>query len=123
VDDGRGPGLPARILPYQEEEFDEAEDANEGYKDNSIFLLDARMFKSDKLPALYSLAKKLEGLTRHAYHEDHWFDGSHFALTGPLWHAAEGKALKMVKPFRATSWSWASLEGPLEYLDFPSVVD
>jgi len=73
---------------------------------------------SYKLPALYSLAKKLQDVTGHAYHEGHWFDGSNFALAGLLWHAAPRKILKKEHSDRAPSWSWASLEGPLAYLDF-----
>ena len=73
---------------------------------------------SDKLPALQSLAERLAELTGHPYHEGHWFDGSQFCLTGLLWRVTKGMSLKKVKPARAPSWSWVSLEGPLRYLDF-----
>lgn len=73
---------------------------------------------SDKLPALYSLAKTLESLTHHQYHEGHWFDDTKFPLTGLLWHPATDARMNKVEPLRAPSWSWASLDGPIKYLDF-----
>ncbi|KFZ25101.1 hypothetical protein V502_00422 [Pseudogymnoascus sp. VKM F-4520 (FW-2644)] len=102
-----------------EEPFGSIADFHSLWAQNIVFFSRCGLTKaSDKLPALFSLAKKLEEITKYNYHEGHWFDGSRFALTGLLWHSTGRTALQKVKSSRAPSWSWASLEGPFEYLDF-----
>ncbi|KAI1259834.1 heterokaryon incompatibility protein-domain-containing protein [Xylariaceae sp. FL1019] len=67
---------------------------------------------SDKLPALSGIA--------HAYAQQHnaeyvaglWLDA---IATGLLWHCRDAESLKRPSTYRAPSWSWASVDGPVEF--------
>lgn len=72
---------------------------------------------NDKLPALHSLTLELGSILGFPFHEGHLFDDTRFVLTGLLWRAERGSSL--VKPFqpRAPTWSWASMDGPIDFAD------
>ncbi|KAI0152952.1 heterokaryon incompatibility protein-domain-containing protein [Xylariaceae sp. FL1272] len=67
---------------------------------------------SDKLPALSGIA--------HAYSQRHdaeyvaglWLDA---IATGLLWHCRDAESLQRPATYRAPSWSWASVDGPVEF--------
>jgi hypothetical protein len=74
---------------------------------------------NDKLPALLSLSMELEKLTGDEYHEGHWhwLAGTPLFISSLLWHADNGAYLKKPPKFRAPSWSWAALDGSLDFAD------
>ncbi|CZR50470.1 uncharacterized protein PAC_00343 [Phialocephala subalpina] len=74
---------------------------------------------SDKLPALLSLSMELGKLTGDEYHEGHWHSlaGTPLFVSSLLWHAENGDYLKKPPLFRAPSWSWAALDGSLDFAD------
>ena len=74
---------------------------------------------NDKLPALLSLSTELGKLTGDEYHEGHWhwLAGTPLFISSLLWHADNGAYLKKPPQFRAPSWSWAALDGPLDFAD------
>ena len=72
---------------------------------------------SDKLPAILSLSNELQELTGHEYHEGHWFDGTPFVFSSLLWRAGKDNTLRKPPRYRAPSWSWAALDGPLDFAD------
>ena len=72
---------------------------------------------SDRFPALSGLAKAFAGKTHDTYLAGIWRGDFHRGL---LWHrsymgSAPARTLKWSRPseYRAPSWSWASLEGPV----------
>lgn len=72
---------------------------------------------NDKLPALYSLTLELGSILGLTFHDGHLFDDIRFVLSDIPWRAAKGSSL--VKPCqpRAPSWSWASMNGPIDFAD------
>jgi hypothetical protein len=74
---------------------------------------------SDKLPALHSLSTELGKLTGDEYHEGHWhwLAGTPLFVSSLLWHTSNGDYLKKPPLFRAPSWSWAALDGYLDFAD------
>lgn len=74
---------------------------------------------SDKLPALLSLSTELAKLTGDEYHEGHWRPpaGDLLFISTLLWHADDRTYLTKPSLFRAPSWSWAALDGPLDFAD------
>ncbi|KAI1812232.1 heterokaryon incompatibility protein-domain-containing protein [Poronia punctata] len=68
--------------------------------------------EEDKLPALSGIA--------HAYslrHESEYIAGLWMGglATGLLWYNATTDPLRRPKSYRAPSWSWASVEGPVDF--------
>lgn len=78
---------------------------------------------TDKLPALLSLSTELGKLIPDEYHEGHWFirplplTVPFFFLSSLLWKTEGGAFLTKPALHRAPSWSWASLNGPLDWAD------
>ncbi|KAI9856310.1 MAG: hypothetical protein M1813_009146 [Trichoglossum hirsutum] len=74
--------------------------------------------QSDKLPAMSGLASEVARRTGDQYLAGLWRSHLHVGL---LWESTPGK---MVRPsaFRAPSWSWASLDGPLRYAGMNSLI-
>lgn len=72
---------------------------------------------NDKLSAVLSLTLELEAIFGHRFHQGHWFDGTPFTLAGLLWRGLEDRVLTRPLPLRASTWSWASTEGPIEFAD------
>jgi Heterokaryon incompatibility protein (HET) len=75
---------------------------------------------SDKLPALLSLSTELQKLTGDEYHEGHWLTppfSSYSFASSLLWRAAKERSLQKPSSYRAPSWSWAALDGPVEFVD------
>jgi len=72
-------------------------------------------FASDKLPALAGLAEHWRHSTNWTYLAGLWKENLELDL---LWYREERSHLKFhpdVSPWRAPSWSWASIEGPIMY--------
>lgn len=75
---------------------------------------------SDKLPALLSLSTELQKLTGDEYHEGHWLStplSSYSFASSLLWRAAKESRLQKPSSYRTSSWSWAALDGPVEFID------
>jgi hypothetical protein len=75
---------------------------------------------SDKLPGLLSLSTELHKLTGDEYHEGHWLTtpfSSYSFASSLLWRAAKESSLQKPSSYRAPSWSWAALDGPVEFVD------
>lgn len=74
---------------------------------------------SDKLPALLSLSLELGKLTNDEYHEGHWLwqKSSYMFMSSLLWHSNDKHHLQKIAQFRAPSWSWAALDGSLDFAD------
>ncbi|KAH6669468.1 heterokaryon incompatibility protein-domain-containing protein [Halenospora varia] len=74
---------------------------------------------SDKLPALLSLSTELGKLTSDDYHEGHWHwhAGTLLFISSLLWHSSDKNYLSKGPQFRAPSWSWAALDGSLDFAD------
>ncbi|KAH0562300.1 hypothetical protein GP486_003007 [Trichoglossum hirsutum] len=74
--------------------------------------------QSDKLPAMSGLASEVARRTGDQYLAGLWRSYLHVGL---LWESTPGK---MVRPpaFRAPSWSWASLDGPLRYAGMNNLI-
>lgn len=74
---------------------------------------------SDKLPALLSLSTELAKLTGDEYIDGHWLgqESQYRFLSSLLWCAKDKQPLEKLTQFRAPSWSWAALDGPLGFVD------
>ena len=81
---------------------------------------------SDRQPALLSLSTEIEKLVHDQYHEGHWFRPGDpktivkkplFFYSSLLWKPEKGNYLSLPGAFRAPSWSWLSLDGPLDFAD------
>lgn len=72
---------------------------------------------NDKLPALQSLTLELGSILNLQFHEGHLFDNTRFVLSGLLWRASKGTSLVKPCQHRAPSWSWASMDGPINFTD------
>lgn len=70
---------------------------------------------SDRLPALSGAAKKFSRIFDDEYLAGHWKKG---IFTGLLWQpdALPPSCRPTNMPYRAPSWSWASVEGPVRML-------
>ena len=68
---------------------------------------------SDRLPALGGLARALYGATSDKYFAGIWQKG---LIEGLLWCRADGmQALSSPAVYRAPSWSWASVDGAINF--------
>lgn len=72
---------------------------------------------SDRLPGLEGLARQEQKRTGIEYFQGHWIDGSVWFLQSLLWYATKDRALRRREDLRAPSWSWASLDGPVDFLE------
>ncbi|KAH0537508.1 hypothetical protein FGG08_005683 [Glutinoglossum americanum] len=70
---------------------------------------------SDKLPALLGLAAKTKEITSLRYSHGHWFDCSVNTTVGLLWSPRK-KPMDGPLDHHAPSWSWAALDGEIEFL-------
>jgi hypothetical protein len=67
-------------------------------------------FPSEKLPAMAGIASRIQAITHDTCLAGHW----HRELERSLfWTCLTGYTSSRVKPYRAPSWSWASIDGPL----------
>lgn len=71
-------------------------------------------YTSDKLVALFGIAKLMEPTLDDQYCAGLWRKS---LATGLFWngHCPEQRLRPRPKPYRAPSWSWASLDGPVEH--------
>ncbi len=70
-------------------------------------------YAKDKLPAISGLAQKVRDLTSDKYVVGLWASD---LPRGLLWFgSSESSGLDRVEPYRAPSWSWASVDGPIEW--------
>lgn len=67
-------------------------------------------YPMDKLPALIGLAETGRGKTNDTYHAGLWRSSLDLDL---LWRRKESTYMTQPPQYRAPSWSWASLEGPI----------
>jgi hypothetical protein len=68
-------------------------------------------FASDKLPAMAGIAARIQAITHDHYLAGHWRQELERSL---FWSLGYSEALcSRVKEYRAPSWSWASMDGPL----------
>ncbi|KAG6358475.1 hypothetical protein INS49_014359 [Diaporthe citri] len=70
----------------------------------------------EKLPALLSLSLALGNMLGNPFHEGHYFDNSPHVLDGLLWMAYKDSTLTRPPQNRAPSWSWASVDGEIEFI-------
>ena len=69
---------------------------------------------SDRLIALHGLAMKIQNATQRVYVAGHWMDSS--LPLSLLWRATKpGKPSDRSKLYRAPTWSWASIDGPISF--------
>jgi len=73
--------------------------------------------ETDRLPALSGLAAVLAVQTAHEYVAGLWTIHLHFGL---LWRKAGGW-LETAKKYRAPTWSWASMNGRVKFIDSADV--
>ncbi|TVY15184.1 hypothetical protein LARI1_G008054 [Lachnellula arida] len=69
-------------------------------------------YESDRLPAIAGLAKSLWLKSQDSYLAGLWRGG---LLAGLLWRRYKLGALHRLAAFRAPSWSWASVDGEIEF--------
>jgi hypothetical protein len=67
----------------------------------------------DRLPALSGIASLISQRTNMAYCAGIWLDG---LIPGLLWSRKGFETLRKPSSYRAPSWSWASLDGPREFV-------
>lgn len=72
-------------------------------------------FTSDKLPALAGIVSKIQARSGIEHYDGHWFAGTVNSVISLLWTASGAQMTTPASP-RAASWSWASLDGPVEFL-------
>ena len=75
-------------------------------------------YPSDRLPALKGLASVMQNRTGIPYFYGHWMDENapHFFVHSLLWHPAGTESLTTPGEARCPSWSWAALDGPVDFL-------
>jgi hypothetical protein len=69
---------------------------------------------ADKLPALSGLASEVQKRMRCRYLAGLWEHRLHFFL---MWKRLEGSSFQRPLAYRAPSWSWAAVDGPIDYSD------
>lgn len=69
-------------------------------------------YASDKLPGLSGVAAQIQAYTRDSYLAGLWKGD---VIGGLLWAACATEELQRTTEYRAPSWSWASIEGPIYY--------
>jgi hypothetical protein len=97
-----------------------SEDENEdgiGYQDSWYGLVEAYTerelsYGDDKLPALSGLASAYEYRHKGTYVAGLWSQDLVFGL---LWYAKTNQPLQRPVRYRAPSWSWASVDGPVNF--------
>jgi hypothetical protein len=76
-------------------------------------------FETDKLPAISGLARYIQNHTGDQYCSGIWESQFHLGL---LW-APGSQGVKRPMSIRAPSWSWASVDGPVQYPGFRGDID
>lgn len=75
--------------------------------------------QSDKLHALRGISNRiLESEPLLEYYHGHWRTPLHQMEHGLAWYARENTTLTRPQQQRAPSWSWASVDGPIEFLQW-----
>ncbi|KAH6615180.1 heterokaryon incompatibility protein-domain-containing protein [Boeremia exigua] len=69
-------------------------------------------FAEDKLPALSGMASRFHAITRDQYIAGHWKTDIEKSL---FWGSYQGGF--RVKPYRAPTWSWASMDGIIKWVE------
>jgi hypothetical protein len=67
---------------------------------------------ADKLPALSGLASEVQKRMRCRYLAGLWEHRLHFFL---MWRRLPGSSFQRPLAYRAPSWSWAAVDGPIDY--------
>ncbi|OCK76846.1 HET-domain-containing protein [Lepidopterella palustris CBS 459.81] len=70
-------------------------------------------FPKDMLPALGGLVNLIKDRLKLTYYHGHWFDEELLLLRSLLWHGN----LRVPSLRRAPTWSWASVDGAIKFLD------
>lgn len=107
-------------VPQDHEETAYSEDENEdgiGYQDGWYKLVEAYTerelsYGDDKLPALSGLARAYAYRHKGTYVAGLWSQDLVFGL---LWYAKTNQPLQRPVRYRAPSWSWASVDGPVNF--------
>jgi hypothetical protein len=76
-------------------------------------------FETDKLPAISGLARYIRNHTGDQYCSGIWKSQFHLGL---IW-APDSQGVKRALSSRAPSWSWASVDGPVQYPQFRENID
>ncbi|OCL01851.1 HET-domain-containing protein, partial [Glonium stellatum] len=69
-------------------------------------------YSSDKFPAISGLARETQKMTSDEYLAGLWRND---LTTGLMWVPKEKRKLDRASRYRAPSWSWAALDGPISY--------
>jgi hypothetical protein len=103
--------------------FDEAQNPlvlDTGSSDHSLWLRKISRYSrlsltkpSDRLPAVSGLANEFGGRRKDIYLAGHW---KRSLIVSLLWNVSTSVSLKSSDQLRAPSWSWASVNGPIDYL-------
>jgi hypothetical protein len=72
----------------------------------------------DKLPALSGIAEQIKSLRDGSYLAGLWSDT---LVEDVLWHRLDALTGRPTEKWRAPTWSWANIEGPVRYFDAPHV--
>lgn len=72
---------------------------------------------SDKLAAIRSLEVEISRINGLPFHVGHCFDDTWLTLSGLLWHAGMDDCLSKAAEYRAPSWSWASVDGSIDFCE------
>ncbi|KAF2805678.1 HET-domain-containing protein [Mytilinidion resinicola] len=65
----------------------------------------------DKLIAISGIARVVQSILNDDYVAGLW---KHHLIRGLIWHVQPNKPFMIAKPYRAPSWSWASIDGPID---------
>ena len=68
--------------------------------------------ESDKLPAISGLAQKWQPSPFHTYLAGFWKNDLLYSLT---WYSGDPSACHRPREYRAPSWSWAAIDGPIRF--------
>ncbi|KAI8716822.1 hypothetical protein NCS52_00976600 [Fusarium sp. LHS14.1] len=90
------------------------------YGDVEWFSMKTLTFPEDKLPAISGLARVTAKVVGSRYLAGLWMDDLHIGL---LWKAPTSCILRRPPRSRAPSWSWAALDGGLEWQTYRSDSD
>jgi len=69
-------------------------------------------FSDDRLPALSGLARRMAQFSKDKYLAGLWLGD---ITAGMLWYPKNHSCMKALSTYRAPSWSWAGVEGEIEF--------